>query len=94
MMPAVAEQDSIQQINIRICVPEMINIHRQAKQSVSVVQRLNGFGEVLIKYVLPVMMQIIIAVLHKQNVIGVQIVSIAQRIIIVVTVIRLIIGVI
>ena len=53
-------QDSIQQINIRICVPETINIHKQVKQSVSVVQKQLVFGEVLIKNVLLVMIQIII----------------------------------
>ena len=75
-------QDSIQQINIRICVPETINIHKQVKQSVSVVPLQNGFGEVLIKDVLHVTIQDITTALRKLNVNGVRI-DIGVRILIV-----------
>ena len=73
MMPAVVANGIIQQINIRICVLELIKFLQPVKQSVSVVPLQNGFGEVLIKDVLHVTIQDTITALPKLNVNGVRI---------------------
>jgi len=55
MIPVVVELGIILRTNTLTYVPELINIRKQVEQSVPVVQRLNGFGGVQIKNVLPVM---------------------------------------